>query len=151
MQHDDNATWYDTTTAKGGLQQRAFDRGYAQARKYAGQDIPVGVIETTAHAIAELMSPRDTDLATACAEAYVAGWNYGPARSEENPAMETITVNHPGNVDGADAPIYEGPVDKAHTVLLPGIYKTTVPGVGVQVSPIASIAVPWNDVDLNLA
>lgn len=63
--------------------------------------------------------------------------------------MYIVTVNHPEDTDGVDAPIYEGPSDQAHTVLAAGGYETTTPGLALLVTETSSIAVPLVEVDID--
>jgi hypothetical protein len=52
-----------------------------------------------------------------------------------------VTINHPDDIDVTDVPLYEGPAENAYTVLAPGVYETTTPGVSVQVTDTASSTV----------
>lgn len=51
-----------------------------------------------------------------------------------------VTINHPDDIDGTDIPLYEGPAENAHTVLIPGEYATNIPDVVVLVTEDASVA-----------
>lgn len=58
-----------------------------------------------------------------------------------------VTVNHPDDTDGVDAPIYEGPAHLAHTQIAPGGYDTTNPAVALLVSETRTIVVPVINID----